>query len=148
MADLSQRDSFDVRELQARFHLRLENPIFGGQIFDPRQQLLVNRPRDVGQEACAIHSSPVVAESQLIAPRNRSYRHPARLRWESTTHRLFYGFNFLVIRRQCCSRLFGARDSNSKSALPLGHGSMWSVADGTGIRPCASATKPTVGALL
>jgi hypothetical protein len=27
-------------------------------------------------------------------PKNRSQRHPARLRWESATHRLFYGFNF------------------------------------------------------
>jgi hypothetical protein len=32
----------------------------------------------------------------LIASKNRSQRHPARLRQEWTTHRLFYSFNFGV----------------------------------------------------
>jgi hypothetical protein len=30
---------------------RAEHPVFGGQIFVPQQQLLVHRPRDVGQNA-------------------------------------------------------------------------------------------------
>jgi hypothetical protein len=67
MANLSQRGSLGVRELQAPFQLRLQDPIFGGQIFDPRQQLLVYRPRDVGQDARPIHSSSTPADSQLIA---------------------------------------------------------------------------------
>src|SRR5215472_3673554 len=43
-----------------------------------------------------IHSSSVQADSRLIASKNRSQRHPARLRQEWTTHRLFYSFNFGV----------------------------------------------------
>jgi hypothetical protein len=35
-----------------------------GQIFDPRQQLLVHRPRDVGQDARPIHSSSTPADSR------------------------------------------------------------------------------------
>jgi hypothetical protein len=78
--------------------LRLEDPIFGGQIFDPRQQLLVHRPRDVGQDARPIHSSSPAADSPLIASKNRSQHHPARLRLEWPTHRVFYRFNFLTQR--------------------------------------------------
>jgi hypothetical protein len=38
--------------------------IFGGQIFDPRQQLLVHHPRDEGQNACPIllHASRFVID--------------------------------------------------------------------------------------
>jgi hypothetical protein len=39
----------------------------GGQIFDPRQQLLVHHPRDEGQNARPIHSSSTPADSQLLA---------------------------------------------------------------------------------
>jgi ABC transporter substrate binding protein len=90
----SQRSALGVRQLQPPLQLGLQDAIFGGQIFDPRQQLLVHRPRDVGQDARPIHSPSAAADSQLIAPRNRSQRQPARLHWESTTHRLFYGFKF------------------------------------------------------
>ena len=38
----------------------------------------------------------VQADSRLIASKNRSQGHPARLRQEWTTHRLFYSFNFGV----------------------------------------------------
>jgi hypothetical protein len=52
-----------VRELQPPLQLGLQDVIFGGQIFDPRQQLLVHHPRDEGQNACPIHSSSTPADS-------------------------------------------------------------------------------------
>jgi len=59
MTDLAKRDSLGVRELQPPFQLRLQNAVFGGQIFVPRQQLLVHRPGDVGQDARPIHKRPL-----------------------------------------------------------------------------------------
>ena len=44
MTDLAERGSLSVGELQPPFQLRPEDPIFGGQIFVPRQQLLVHHP--------------------------------------------------------------------------------------------------------
>jgi hypothetical protein len=35
--------------------LSLHDAVFGGQIFIPRQQLLVHRPRHVGQDTRPIH---------------------------------------------------------------------------------------------
>src|SRR6195256_3707121 len=109
MTDLAERGSLGVRELQLSFQLGLQDPIFGGQIFVPRQQLLVHHPCDEGQDARPMHSSSTPADSRLTAPKkNRSQRHPARLRREWTIHRLFYSFNFLTIRhpRQAhCPRL-------------------------------------------
>ena len=40
-----------IRELRPAFQLRLEDAVFGRQVFVPRQQLLVHRPRHVGQDA-------------------------------------------------------------------------------------------------
>src|SRR5262249_34895928 len=91
---LAERGSLGIRELQPPFQLGLHDPIFGGQIFVPRQQLLVHHPRDKGQDARPIHSSSTPADSRLIAPNNCSQRHPAGLRREWTTHRLFYSLNF------------------------------------------------------
>jgi hypothetical protein len=42
MTDLAERGSLGVRELQPPFRLGLEDTIFAGQIFVPRQQLLVH----------------------------------------------------------------------------------------------------------
>src|SRR5947199_2477239 len=67
MTDLAERGSLGVRELQLPLQLGLQDVIFGGQIFDPRQQLLVHHPRDEGQNACPIHSSSTPADSQLLA---------------------------------------------------------------------------------
>jgi hypothetical protein len=97
MTDLAERGSLGIRELQPPFQLGLQDPIFGGQIFVPRQQLLVHHPRDEGQDARPIHSSSTPADSRLIAPKNFSQRHPARLRREWTTHRLFYSLNFVSV---------------------------------------------------
>jgi hypothetical protein len=55
MTDLAERGSLGVRELQPPFPLGLEDTIFGGQIFVPRQQLLVHHASDVGQDAHPIH---------------------------------------------------------------------------------------------
>ncbi len=63
MTDLAERGSLGVRELQPPLQLGLQDAIFGGQIFDPRQQLLVHHPRDEGQNACPIHSSSTPADS-------------------------------------------------------------------------------------
>src|SRR6266567_9256067 len=67
MTDLAERGSLGVRELQPPLQLGLQDAIFGGQIFNPRQQLLVHHPRDEGQNACPIHSSSTPADSQLLA---------------------------------------------------------------------------------
>src|SRR5262249_34745352 len=48
MADVSWRGSLCVRQLQPPLQLGLQDPIFGGQIFDPRQQLLVHRGNVTG----------------------------------------------------------------------------------------------------
>jgi hypothetical protein len=69
MTDLAERGSLGIRELQPPFQLGLQDPIFGGQIFVPRQQLLVHHPRDEGQDARPIHSSSTPADSRLIAPK-------------------------------------------------------------------------------
>ena len=59
MTDLAERGSLGVRELQPPVQLGLQDAVFGGQIFVPRQQLLVHRPRDVGQHARPIHNGPL-----------------------------------------------------------------------------------------
>ena len=59
MTDLAERDPLGVRELQSTFQLGLQDAVFGGQIFVPRQQLLVHRPRDVGQDARQLHEPPL-----------------------------------------------------------------------------------------
>jgi hypothetical protein len=41
--------------------------VFGSQIFVSRQQLLVHRPRDVGQDARQIHESPPPVQSAMGA---------------------------------------------------------------------------------
>jgi hypothetical protein len=55
MTDLAERGSLGVRELQPSLQLGLQDAIFGGQIFVPRQQLLVHHASDVGQDAHPIH---------------------------------------------------------------------------------------------
>jgi hypothetical protein len=67
MTDLAERGSLGVRELQPPLQLGLQDAIFGGQIFNPRQQLLVHHPRDEGQNARPIHSSSTPADPQLLA---------------------------------------------------------------------------------
>jgi hypothetical protein len=42
MTDLAERDSLGVRELQPPFQLGLQDAIFRGQIFGPRQQFLIH----------------------------------------------------------------------------------------------------------
>jgi hypothetical protein len=63
MTDLTERGSVEVRELQPPFQLGLQDAVFGGQIFVPRQQLLVYRPGDVGQDARQIHNGPFAQSS-------------------------------------------------------------------------------------
>jgi hypothetical protein len=48
MTDLAEHAPLGVRKLQPTNQLRLEDAVLGGQIFIPRQQLLVHRPRHVG----------------------------------------------------------------------------------------------------
>ncbi len=99
MTDLTERGSLGVRESRPSFQLRLQDAVFGGQIFVPRQQPLVHHPGDVSQDACPIHNCPLPLTSAVGAvarPENRSQRNTARLRREGTTPHLFYSFNFLT----------------------------------------------------
>ena len=59
MTDLAEHASLGVRKLQPTSQLHLEDAVLGGQIFVPRQQLLVHRPRHVGQDARPIHNRPL-----------------------------------------------------------------------------------------
>jgi hypothetical protein len=54
--------------------------VFGGQIFVPRQQLLVYRPGDVGQDARPIHNGPLARRGVINRPKNL----PDRLRQRYT----------------------------------------------------------------
>ncbi len=47
------------RALRPPFHLGLHDAVFGRHVFVPRQQLLVHRPRHVGQDARPIHNRPL-----------------------------------------------------------------------------------------
>src|ERR1022692_2706707 len=72
MTDLTERGSLGVRELQPPFQLGFQDAVFGGQIFVPRQQLLVYRPGDIGQDARPIHNGPLAqssAAASSIAPK-------------------------------------------------------------------------------
>ena len=53
MTDLPESGSLGVRKLQPSFQLGLQDAVFGCQILIPKQQLLVHRPGDVGQDARA-----------------------------------------------------------------------------------------------
>jgi hypothetical protein len=55
MTNLAKRGSLGVRELEPSFQLGPQDAVFGGQIFVPRQQLLIHRASDVGQDARPIH---------------------------------------------------------------------------------------------
>ena len=79
MTDLAERASLGVRKLQPSIQLGLQDAIFGGQIFVPRQQLLVHCPRHVGQDARKLHESPLPLlpanpdgriGHHLVAPKN------------------------------------------------------------------------------
>jgi hypothetical protein len=76
MTDVTERGSLDVRELQPPFQLGFQDAVFGGQIFVPRQQLLVYRPGDVGQDVRPIHNGPLAQSSAVassIRPKNLPY---------------------------------------------------------------------------
>ena len=45
-----------VRELQSTVQLGLLDAVLGRQVFVPSQQLLVHRPRHLGQDARSIHN--------------------------------------------------------------------------------------------
>src|SRR5450830_1245279 len=79
-----------------------QNPVFSSQILIPQQQLMVHRPRNVGQDTCPLHESPLVCppirEGALNRPKKPSGRHAARLRRDGITARLSCSFNFLATR--------------------------------------------------
>jgi hypothetical protein len=58
MTDLAEHASLGVREPQPTIQLRLDDAVLGGQIFVPRQKLLIYRPRHVGQDTRPIHYRP------------------------------------------------------------------------------------------
>jgi hypothetical protein len=58
ITDLAEHASLGVRELQTTFQLRLDDAVLGGQIFVLRQQLLIHRPRHVGQDTPLSYTDP------------------------------------------------------------------------------------------
>src|SRR5450759_3637839 len=103
-ANLAELRSPRVRKLQPPLQLAPQDPVFSSQILIPQQQLLVHRPRNVGQDTCPLHESPpphLSADPQrapLIASKKCSGRHAARLRRDGITARLSCSFNFLATR--------------------------------------------------
>src|SRR5450830_20990 len=73
-ANLAKLRSLCVRELQPPLQLAPQDPVFSSQILVPQQQLLVHRHRNVGQDTCPLHKSPLCARrsarAPLIAPKN------------------------------------------------------------------------------
>jgi hypothetical protein len=57
MTDLPEHRSLGVRELQSPIQLALLDAVFRGQIFVPRQQLLIHRPANVGKRP--VHNGPL-----------------------------------------------------------------------------------------
>ena len=76
MTDLAERLSFSVRELQSTPQLSLHDAVFGGQIFVPRQKLLVHRPRHVGKDASSIHYRPLPCTGRQPMPFQGAADHP------------------------------------------------------------------------
>src|SRR5450759_3357998 len=101
-ANLAELRSLCVRELQPPLQLAPQNPVFSSQILVPQQQLLVHRPRNVGQDTCPLHESPPICppirEGAVDRPKKPSGRHAARLRRDGITARLSCSFNFLTTR--------------------------------------------------
>jgi hypothetical protein len=58
MTDLPEHGSLGVRKPQSPIQLALQDAVFRGQIFVPRQQLL-NRPGNVGKHVCPIRNGPL-----------------------------------------------------------------------------------------
>jgi len=86
MADLAERGSLGVRELQSTFQLRLQDEVFGGQIIVPRQQFLVHRPRDVSRMR-AVYGVVVDARNMLVNRRRRSsWGQTSGSGWETVSH--------------------------------------------------------------
>ena len=77
MTSLAERGLLGVRELQSTFQLGLQDAVFGRQILVLRQQLLVHRPRDVGQDARPIHNRPL----PYTGPRQRLHGPSVKLYW-------------------------------------------------------------------
>ena len=75
-----------VREPQSPIQLALQDVVFRGQIFVPRQQLLIYRPGNVGKDVRPIHNgslAPTVPECDAIdrpknVPDGLQNRYPAR----------------------------------------------------------------------
>jgi hypothetical protein len=67
MTNLPERGALGVRELEPPFQLGLQDAVFCGQIFIPRQQFLVHRPRDVGQDARPIHLTVPLAPAGMAS---------------------------------------------------------------------------------
>jgi hypothetical protein len=74
MTDLAERLSGGVRELQPTCQPGLENAVFDGQIFVPRQQFLVHRPGRV-RPGCAPNSlPPLPPEPRRLRQSGTSYQ--------------------------------------------------------------------------
>ena len=64
---LERNSRLGVGQLLSTFQLGLHDAVFGRQVFVPRQQLLVHRPRHVSQDARPIHKRPLPRPSTTAA---------------------------------------------------------------------------------
>jgi hypothetical protein len=65
MTNFAERGSLGIRQLQPQ--LGLQDAVFGSQTFVSRQQLLVHRPGDLGEDARQTHESPPPVQSAMAA---------------------------------------------------------------------------------
>jgi hypothetical protein len=101
MTDLAQHASLGVRQLRPAIQLRLEDAVLGGQILVPRQQLLVNRSRHVGQDTRPIHNRPCPIVDDGVTGRPRNCTEPPQEPLPPRPNHCFLGrLSFLALRVQ------------------------------------------------
>jgi hypothetical protein len=100
-----------IADLVPQIGPRPHNPVIAPVTVLPRHpnDQLLNLSLDLRPAGAECAPNPFVLRASRFAiacPRNRSQQHPARLRRERTTHRLFYSSNFLPKR---LPQIFGPR---------------------------------------
>jgi hypothetical protein len=75
VTDLGERSSLGVRELRSTFQVGLQDAIFGGQIFVPRQSVNSASKKPVEESACVIVSSEGIDKmtASLLLSENTLY---------------------------------------------------------------------------
>jgi hypothetical protein len=109
-----------------RIQLALQDVVFRGQIFVPRQQLLIHRPGNVGKDARPVHSGPlaptVVPEwRRHWSPQECARRSAEPLSGPRISDRVLCRFSFLTLRGPCADLGLCSFHGHAKRDRPAGH---------------------------